>query len=108
LSGETCAVSAQARLGSGRRGAAARPGPGNTVSHRRANARHIAVDDGAEFLARLGLELARGIALVGDELPREHAFAAEGIFMAARHGQQIDQRIKVPDFWIGVAVNISM
>ena len=48
------------------------------------------------FLARLGLELARGLAFVGDEFPREHAFAAEGVFMAARHGQQIDQRIKVP------------
>ncbi len=58
--------------------------------------RHVAVDDRAEFFTPLRLKLARLVAVVGDEFAGEHPFAAEGVFMAARHGQQIDQRVKVP------------
>ncbi len=61
-----------------------------------AHTRHVAVDDRTEFFAGFWLQLARGVALIGDEFAGEHAFAAEGVFMAACNGQQIDQRIKVP------------
>ncbi len=50
------------------------------------HARHVAVDNRAEFLARFCFEVPRLFAFIRDELAGEHTLAAERILVTSRNG----------------------
>src|SRR3954454_10279829 len=62
-----------------------------------AHTRHITIDNRAELLAGFGLELMRRFAIISDEFAGEHALTAEGVLMAPRDRQQINERVKIPE-----------